>query len=184
MPSNKHEVPLELFRDRAELGPKIARELGVPVPEGLCWRLGPETVTMLNPAELHLDVSLIGSDSDRPVFAIINEVQELERMMTISLGDYPWKSEFALQHQALGRAEGEALGLAKGEARGFAKGEAKAILDVLSARGISVDPDSRRRIRECTDLDQLTHWVKRAIEVSSAAELFDVVVSSAHELFD
>jgi hypothetical protein len=306
MPSDNHEVPLELFRERPELAPKVARELGLPVPEGLCWRLGPETVTMLHPRELRLDTSLVGSNTDRPEYAIVNEVQnscstdelarirsswpvyvtnlrkrlgcpvalqaycpservarkvgeavetghpgfvfapvtywpgslpaitdpatarlwpelvllsvaghvrhgqweqvltlvpqaitafdpdrrmlyydyvsarlpravrrELEKIMTISLDKYQWESEFALRHQALGRAEGEALGRAEGEVLGRAEGEATAILTVLTARGISVDAATRHRVLACSDLDQLTRWLTRVASVSSATELFD-----------
>ncbi|WP_194815021.1 hypothetical protein [Nocardia sp. XZ_19_385] len=76
MPSNNHEMPLELFRERPELGPKLARDLlGLPVPDELCWRLGPETVTLLGPMELHLDVSLVGEHAERPKYAVIHEVQ-------------------------------------------------------------------------------------------------------------
>jgi hypothetical protein len=330
MPSNNHEVPLELFRDRPDLAREIARELGLTIPDGLSWRLGPETVTTWNPAELRLDVSLIGSVADRAEFAIINEVQnscgtgelarirsswpeyvtslrkrlrcpvlllafcpdekiavkvgeavetghpgfvfapvtywpgslpaitdpetarlwpelvllsvagqvhhqqwdqalklvphaitafdpdrrvlyydyvsarlpeavrrELEEIMTISLDNYQWESEFALRHQALGRAEGKALGRAEGmavglaegsaagrvegvaagraegETAGRAQGEAMAILTVLAARGIAVDAATRGYVLGCSDLDQLTRWLKRVAEVSSAAELLD-----------
>jgi len=76
VPSNNHEIPLELFRDRPELAPKVAREIwNLPVPDKLCWRLGPETVTVLGPIELHLDVALVGDGEDTPEFAIIHEVQ-------------------------------------------------------------------------------------------------------------
>lgn len=47
----------------------------MPVPDKLCWRLGPETVTVLTPIELHLDVALVGDDEGTPEFAIIHEVQ-------------------------------------------------------------------------------------------------------------
>ncbi|MCX4095160.1 hypothetical protein [Nocardia sp. alder85J] len=85
--------------------------------------------------------------------------------MTISLDKYRWESEFALRHQALGRAEGEAVGRAEGEAT--------AILTVLAARGITVDASTRRRISECWDLELLAQWLRRVAIVSTAAELFE-----------
>ncbi|MFE3189925.1 hypothetical protein ACFXHA_13020 [Nocardia sp. NPDC059240] len=295
MPSNNHEVPLELFRERPELAPKVAREVfGLAVPEGPCWRLGPETVTMLGPLELHLDVSVVGGSVERPDFAIIQEVQnsatcedlirirsswpeyvtnlrkrlrcpvallaycpnekvaaavgepvetghpgfvfapitywpgrlaavtdpvqahewpelvllsapghvddtsrhrvlemvmraiqafgpergliyydyisarlpqavrsELEELMSISVEDYQWESEFAHRHQAIGRAEG------------VAEGEASAILTVLAARCIEVECSSRERILTCSDLGLLSVWLTRAVTVNVASDLFD-----------
>ncbi len=65
-----------MFRDRPGLGPKVARDvLGLPVPDKLCWRLGPETVTAMGPQELRLDVSMIGEKTRKPEHAIIHEVQ-------------------------------------------------------------------------------------------------------------
>ncbi len=60
--------------------------LGLPIPDLPCWRPGPETVTLLSPGELHLDLVLVGTSTDKPEFAIIHEVQnscgrqELERI--------------------------------------------------------------------------------------------------------
>jgi hypothetical protein len=59
------------------------------------------------------------------------------------------------------------------EARGEARGEAKAVLAVLSTRGIEVPGEARSRISECTDLTLLESWVRRAVTVASADELFD-----------
>ncbi|UFS93282.1 hypothetical protein [Nocardia huaxiensis] len=76
MPSIRHEISLQLLRHRAEVAPLIARTvLGVPVPDLPCWRPGPETVTLLSPGELHLDLVLVGSTADKPEFAVIHEVQ-------------------------------------------------------------------------------------------------------------
>ncbi|MFJ4656880.1 hypothetical protein ACIP5Y_36925 [Nocardia sp. NPDC088792] len=309
MPSNNHEVPLELFRERPELAAKIARDVfGLPVPEDTCWRLGPETVTALGPLELHLDVALVGGRPERPNFAIIQEVQntctaddlarigsswpeyvtslrkrlacpvvllaycptervaaavgrpiqtghpgfvftpitywpgrlaaitdpeqarewpelvllsapghlqdesrhqvlemvlkavetfgpergliyydyisarlpeavraELEELMTISIENYRWESEFAQRHQAIGRAEGVAEGRAEGVAEGRAEGEAVAVLTVLGARAIPVDNSARERILACSDLEQLSEWLTRAVTVTAVSQLFDSV---------
>ncbi|MGW5111422.1 hypothetical protein [Nocardia sp. NPDC004123] len=306
MPSNNHEVPLELFRERPELAAKVARDVfGLPVPEDACWRLGPETVTVLGPLELHLDVALVGGNPQRPEYAIIQEVQntctadelarirsswpeyvtnlrkrlgcpvvllaycpiervaaavgqpietghpgfvftpitywpgrlgpvtdpdqarewpelvllsapghvqdesrrpvlemvlraletfgpergliyydyisarlpeaariELEAIMSISVENYRWESEFARRHQAIGHAEGVAEGKAEGVAEGRAEGEASAILTVLAARGIEVDGAARERILACADLERLSDWLTRSVTVAAVAELF------------
>ncbi|WP_259402573.1 hypothetical protein [Microbispora sp. H10670] len=54
----------------------------------------------------------------------------------------------------------------------LAKGEGDAILNVLEARGLEVPDDVRERIHQCQDLDQLRTWVRRAVTVTSAHELF------------
>jgi hypothetical protein len=60
----------------------------------------------------------------------------------------------------------------QGEAKGQAKGEARSVLAVLSARGIDVPADVRERITSCTDLDQLETWVRRAVTIRTAQDLF------------
>jgi hypothetical protein len=90
---------------------------------------------------------------------------------TVKLDNYEWKSEFAITHRAQGRAEGRAEGLAEGRVEGQAEGEAKSILLILQARGITVPDDIRNRITNCTDLDQLDHWVQRAATINTAEEL-------------
>ncbi len=59
-----------------------------------------------------------------------------------------------------------------GEARGEARGEAKSVLTVLEARGIAISETQLRQILECTDLDRLSEWVRKAVTVTNADELF------------
>ncbi len=87
VPSIRHEIPLQLLRNRPDVAPRIARTVfGLAIPDLPCWRPGPETVTLLSPGELHLDLVLVGTNADKPEFAIIHEVQnscrtpELERI--------------------------------------------------------------------------------------------------------
>ncbi len=89
---------------------------------------------------------------------------ELEEIMTISLENYAWESDFALKHQAIGRAEGEAVGRVEGEAT--------AVLTVLAARGIEVDAVARELILACGDTERLTRWLTRAVSVTSVEDLF------------
>jgi hypothetical protein len=58
------------------------------------------------------------------------------------------------------------------EAVGEARGEARAVLTVLAARGLEISDEARERISGCTDLDQLDQWVRRAVTVTPADELF------------
>ncbi|UGT43595.1 hypothetical protein LTV02_09525 [Nocardia yamanashiensis] len=75
MPSIRHEIPLQLLRNRPQVAPQIARTVGLSIPDLPCWRPGPETVTLLSPGELHLDLVLVGTNVDKPEYAIIHEVQ-------------------------------------------------------------------------------------------------------------
>jgi hypothetical protein len=71
-----------------------------------------------------------------------------------------------------GRAEGEARGRAEGEARGEARGKAQAILAFLEMRGLAVSGEQRQRIVECTDLDRLGAWLRKAVTLTDVDELF------------
>jgi hypothetical protein len=78
-----------------------------------------------------------------------------ETMMAVAR--YEYKSDFAKQMLAEGRAEGEA----------------KAILDFLAARGIPVSDEARDRVQQCTDVAQLDIWVTRAATCQAVADLFE-----------
>ncbi|NKQ56679.1 hypothetical protein HFP15_27780 [Amycolatopsis sp. K13G38] len=95
------------------------------------------------------------------VLAVLPEAARahLEELMTT--GTYEYQSDFARKYFGQGLAEGEVVG------------EAKALLEVLSARDITVPDDIRSRILDCTDTEILRTWVRRAVTVGSADELFD-----------
>jgi hypothetical protein len=79
----------------------------------------------------------------------------LEALM--ATGTYEWQSDYS--HRLI--------------AKGQVEDEARAVLAVLDARGIDVPADARARITECTDVDQLDTWIRRAVTVGSVQELFD-----------
>jgi hypothetical protein len=56
--------------------------------------------------------------------------------------------------------------------QGIEKGIGKSVLQVLEARGVPVTGEARLRILSCTDLETLQGWLVRALQVSSADELF------------
>jgi hypothetical protein len=55
---------------------------------------------------------------------------------------------------------------------GRAEGETKAVLTVPEARGIAVPEDVRARVMDCTDPARLEEWIRRAVTVTDARELF------------
>ena len=75
----------------------------------------------------------------------------------MTIGTREYKSDFARRYTAEGRVE---------EAR-------KAILAVLSARGIAVPDRVHARLAECSDLDRLEAWMRRAVTVDTIDHLFD-----------
>ncbi|MFB4304226.1 hypothetical protein [Actinomadura sp. NTSP31] len=67
--------------------------------------------------------------------------------------NYEWQSDFAKTH--------------------IAEGEADAVLSVLETRGLAVPNDIRDKVAGCTDIDQLKRWVRRAVVIDHAEQLFD-----------
>ena len=61
----------------------------------------------------------------------------------------------------------------EGHTEGLAEGRSADVLTILDTRGIPVTDDARTRITTCTDPDLLATWVRRAITVTHADELFD-----------
>lgn len=69
---------------------------------------------------------------------------------------YPYRSEFAEQLRAEGRAEAVA----------------DAVLLVLTAREVVVPEKARQRIRACRDVPLLRAWLGRALNAGTVEELF------------
>lgn len=81
----------------------------------------------------------------------------LEALM--NTGTYEYQSEFVRKHVFQGRAEGRI------------EEAAKALLAILTARGIEVSDDARAHIAACTDLDQLETWIHRAAIANTTNEI-------------
>ena len=99
----------------------------------------------------------------------------LEELM--QRGTYEYQSEFARKYVAQGREEGRQEGreegLQKGREQGLHEGERAALFEVLDARGLQVDEGTRQRILACLELSQLKLWLRKAVSVQSAQELFE-----------
>jgi hypothetical protein len=78
---------------------------------------------------------------------------------------YQYVSEFARKHVAEGREIGRQEGRAAEAVR--------AVLAVFEARELLVPAEVRDQIAACKDLDLLALWLKRAVKVGAAAEIFD-----------
>jgi predicted transposase YdaD len=109
--------------------------------------------------------------------------QALEALMTtkfkdtfvdrlLAEGEAKGRAEGEAKGRAEGQAEGRAEGQAEGRAEGKAEGEARMILRVLSARGLPVPAEIRRRVLSCADLSQLEAWGDRAATAASIDDVF------------
>jgi hypothetical protein len=67
---------------------------------------------------------------------------------------------------------GERHGREEGREVGRAAGLAAGILAVLDQREIAIDDPTRERLLACRDLAQLDEWMRRALRVESAEQLF------------
>ncbi|MBO3746684.1 hypothetical protein J5X84_11455 [Streptosporangiaceae bacterium NEAU-GS5] len=87
---------------------------------------------------------------------------DVQRLLEEIMSSTTWlvASPFAKEHFGKGRAEGKA------EEAG------RMVLLVLSARGLAVPDDVRRRVEDCDDVEQLEAWATRAVTVDTAADLF------------
>ncbi len=53
-------------------------------------------------------------------------------------------------------------------------GEVAALLTILDSRRVEVPGDIRTRIEQCTDLDQLRTWIRRAATAEKIQDLGDL----------
>jgi hypothetical protein len=60
----------------------------------------------------------------------------------------------------------------KGRKEGKESGVRDSIRQILRTRGLTVDAAAHARIDECRDLEILQRWIARAVQVTSASELF------------
>ncbi|HEY2410552.1 MAG TPA: hypothetical protein VGI10_31330 [Polyangiaceae bacterium] len=92
---------------------------------------------------------------------------EMHPDMSKFIKESNWMRPYYEKGVAEGRAEGELRGRAEGELRG----KAKAVLDVLSGRGIAVTDSEREQILAATDAELVSTWIQKALTVTSVAEL-------------
>jgi Uma2 family endonuclease len=71
------------------------------------------------------------------------------------------------------RAEGEAEGELRGMAEGKLRGMAEALIAVLSARGIALEPADTARILAEEDAEAVRRWLSSAASCSSVRDLLD-----------
>jgi hypothetical protein len=103
-----------------------------------------------------------GLYTDLALLSLSHDVRRnLEALMGIAT--YEYKSDFALRCIGRGKVEGKA----------------EDILAVLATRGVPVPDRIHARIRACTDTEQLSTWLRRAVTVSSSDDIFAEPVGAA-----
>jgi predicted transposase YdaD len=101
-------------------------------------------------------------------------IQDLESVLVPMLGEAAREVVMTEGERLI--QQGELRGLEKGEAKGRAEGEAKgraaSVLAFLSARGMKVSADQRKRIESCADIPSLDRWIVRAATAPTIDEVF------------
>ncbi|HMA94687.1 MAG TPA: hypothetical protein VKP30_18485 [Polyangiaceae bacterium] len=143
VPSREHETLRLLFQNRPELAPALLREAGVRQLSGQ------------DQIMLYSDLILAAlSDAARKAFEMTPE-------------GYKYQSPLIRDSIEKGLVQGRAEGREEGRTEGMAR----SILAVLEARSIPVSAELRTRIMACSDLGQLSQWLRRAVTAVSADEL-------------
>jgi hypothetical protein len=104
------------------------------------------------------------------ILAGLNEAARVALEAKMALNPEKYLEKHPLYRKAV--TEGERKGLIEGERKGRIEGEAQALLTMLAARGIPVSDAARERIIGCEQLDVIEGWIRRALTVSAADELF------------
>ena len=113
--------------------------------------------------------------SDKPIFLMSNRLIWQAPGIT-RIRRHRWPIEVYYEE---GKAEGLAEGLVEGKAEGLAEGRAKALLSILSARGLELPKHARERILSCADIVLLDRWIARAAVAASVSEIFvDELISA------
>ena len=62
-------------------------------------------------------------------------------------------------------------GIAEGRQLGITEGQIQALLSILAARGLPVDPETRARVEACQDPAIIARWIARAMTAATAADV-------------
>lgn len=141
---------------------------------------------------LHLGVPVLSPEAERELDELAKEdpIMAKARDVLAELSQDPKviamareresnrRLNLALLNEQLAQAEakGEAKGRAQAEAEGRAKGRAEAILLVLAARGLTIEPAQRERILGTTGLNTLMLWLEASMTAASVAEVLEIAL--------
>ncbi|MEV0660242.1 hypothetical protein ACIBI3_01780 [Actinomadura luteofluorescens] len=76
MPTNEHELPLEMVRNRPQLVPEMLRTVfGLDMSDHARATLASESYADTNPAELRCDATVLLGDPESPALGVVVESQ-------------------------------------------------------------------------------------------------------------
>lgn len=91
------------------------------------------------------------------------------------IGNYVFRSEFAIKHQAKGREEGLQVGreegLQIGREQGRVQADVAAILTVLEERGLVPTAEEHAILTSCTHEATLARWIRKAVTTPTVSAL-------------
>ena len=122
------------------------------------------------------------------IVASLNDAVYTELQTMLEQGEYQWQSKLVKQWVREGLEQGREQGLEQGREQGLEQGREqgleqgreqgrigearRAILTALEVRKLAISAQVRQRIEACADIEKLERWHRKAIVVSSAAEIF------------
>jgi hypothetical protein len=180
-------TPIETGHPGFDLAPLVVDSATLPSPGGPGHgAAGPELAVLAvltgaldlgqDRARRQVLATLAGLDEARlktyTVFVLNAASESARRALEALMATTQFRNAFVDRLLAEGEAKGKAEGEAKGRAEGEAKGEAQIILRVLSARGLQVPAEIRRRVLSCADTRQLETWADRAATAPSIDDVF------------
>lgn len=158
----------QMARQAPELAVLSAMAHGEKPMAHLIARAALAAAQRLDEARARLYVEMVESSLNNAARAALKKLMQS--------GEYEYQSDFARKYYAQGFEEG--LQQAREERRQqrlekeFKDGWVISILEVLDGRGVALDAEARQRIQACADLAQLKIWLRRALTVRNAEELF------------
>jgi hypothetical protein len=169
--SHLHEVLIEMFRDRPALAAELLDgPLGVPVPDFKGARLSAAELTDVAPTEYRADAAVTLDGDGSAVLAVVVEVQL--RVDAPKRRSWPAAAQDCLEELMSTTTHRYQSDFAR---RYFSQDEAEAVLRILDARGVAVPDEIRANIAKCTDLDQLSRWIRRAATADKIQDLDDQI---------
>ena len=187
------EIPFDVAQKLAK-GAPLSVELAVLA--AVTHARGPAADLALEVAVTHI----AGLDNEQRVAHFLDMLSEQhgvrvmdlwEAMMPVAIPEYrsEWFRRMAKETHDHGMQQGMQQGVQQGLERGLVEGrtegrtegrdegqalaKAESVLAILDARGLAVGAAVLERVRTTHDLATLDHWVRRAVVVACAEEVFD-----------
>ena len=96
---------------------------------------------------------------------MVSETYEFQKIVDAT-------QEAVREAERTAKAEGNAEDRVQSRTEGRVESRAEDVITVLEARGIRLSGKERTHITGCADLKQLSTWLRRAITVDKASDLF------------